>query len=395
MPWYAIQDGNGLLAMGQVFGGERTANGLLQALAHGRPWLAVGVAGLAAAAVAALLPPGRRQGAWLVVGAGAALLALLASGFLIGARGWAFETFTQAFGEFGGRQPGIGWGGAVALVALVMLTAFGFARRGFFRGDLFVAAAVLGCAGLLALFIVFPILKALASAFLTEDGQFAAAVVFERIASERNFGLACLTGGQRCGVALNTLFLGLMTATSTTVLGTLMALMAERTTQRATKTLKVLAMLPIITPPFVVGLGLILLFGRAARGPGEPVPGVRVRHHAHPLVLRLVRRLGGADLRLRADRLHDHARRGMAPSLEEAAHYATPDPNLPHRDAAPPQAGTRQRLGFIESMADFGNPIWWWAASSTVLSTEIFFAIVGAQCDQAAGGDPGRRRCWR
>ncbi len=39
-------------------------------------------------------------------------------------------------------------------------------------------------------------------------------------------------------------------------------------------------------------------------------------------------------------------------------------------------------LGFIESMADFGNPLVL-GGNFDVLSTEIFFAIVGAQNDQA------------
>ena len=39
-------------------------------------------------------------------------------------------------------------------------------------------------------------------------------------------------------------------------------------------------------------------------------------------------------------------------------------------------------LGFIESMADFGNPLVL-GGNFDVLSTEIFFAIVGAQYDQA------------
>src|SRR5204863_3974754 len=125
------------------------------------------------------------------------------------------------------------------------------------------AASVVGCGTLLALFILFPVLKALGGAFTSEDGRFALTGLWDRIASERNFGLSCLWGGVRCGVAWNTLFLGLLTATSTTLLGTLMALMAERAGRRYGKALNVLAMLPIITPPFVVGLGLILLFGRA------------------------------------------------------------------------------------------------------------------------------------
>ena len=38
-------------------------------------------------------------------------------------------------------------------------------------------------------------------------------------------------------------------------------------------------------------------------------------------------------------------------------------------------------LGFIESLADFGNPLVL-GGNYEVLSTEIFFAIVGAQNDQ-------------
>ena len=69
---------------------------------------------------------------------------------------------------------------------------------------------------------------------------------------------------RRCGVAWNTLFLALLTATGTTIMGTMMALLAERSASARVQTpLRVVALLPIITPPFVVGLGLILLFGRA------------------------------------------------------------------------------------------------------------------------------------
>jgi hypothetical protein len=92
------------------------------------------------------------------------------------------------------------------------------------------------------------------------------------------------------------------------VLGTLIALYAERGNRRLAKPLNVLALLPIITPPFVVGLGLILLFGRAglvnqllewAFG----IPPTRWFYG-------LFGRVAGADVRLHADRLHDHARRG-------------------------------------------------------------------------------------
>ena len=388
LPWYAIQDANGLLKIPQVFAGEKTGNGLMQAVVYGRPWLWLGLAGLAVAAAGAFLQPGRQQGDILIAGGGLGALSLLVSGFLIGARGWAFESFTVNFGELAARQPGVGWGGFVVLTALLMLTAFGIARRGYFKGDLFVAAAVVGCGSLLCLFIVFPVLKALAGAFLTEDGQFAVSAIVERVASTRNFGVGCLTGwgsSLTCGVAWNTLFLGLMTAGATTLLGTLMALMAERASSRFSRPLNVVAMLPIITPPFVVGLGLILLFGRA---------GVVNQFLEYAFGIAPTRWFYGwfgvwlaqtfaftpiAFMIMRG------VVQGVSPSLEEAAQTLRADPlrtfmtvTLP---LLKPGLANAFLVGFIESMADFGNPIVV-GGQFSVLSTEIFFAIVGAQYDQ-------------
>jgi hypothetical protein len=69
LPWYAAQDSNGLLLIGQGFGDEHVGNGLMQALAYGRPWLLLGVLGLALSAVGAAMAPGRAQGAWVLAGA--------------------------------------------------------------------------------------------------------------------------------------------------------------------------------------------------------------------------------------------------------------------------------------------------------------------------------------
>ncbi|WP_374669414.1 ABC transporter permease [Ramlibacter sp.] len=385
LPWYAIQDANGLTRVAGVFGDPVTANGLVQALVHGRAWLLAGVLGLALAAVGTLQGPGRRQAMLLLAGAALGVGGLAASGFAIGARGWSFEFLQAAASPLAIGQPGIGWGGFVVLASLVVLGAFGLARWGFFRGDLFVSAAVVGCGTLLALFIVFPVLKALGAAFLTEDGGFAPTLLWERVAGERNFGLGCLTGGPRCGVAWNTLFLGLMTAASTTLLGTLMALMAERSSRRMGGALNVVAMLPIITPPFVVGLGLILLFGRAGIvnqllewGFGiTPTRwfygwfGVWVAQTFAftPIAFMIMRGVV----------------QGIAPSLEEAAQTLRASPRQTFMTVTlpllKPGLANAFLVGFIESMADFGNPIVV-GGQFSVLSTEIFFAIVGAQYDQ-------------
>ena len=184
LPWYAIQDANGLTQIGAVFSDEQAGNGLMQAMQWGRSWLLAGMAGLVVAGVAAAMPAGKKQGAVLVIGAGLGLLALLVSGFAIGARGWSYEWMNHAWGELEVRQFGFGWGAFVALTSLMVLLAFGLARRGFFKGDLFVAAAVVGCGGLLALFIVYPVTKALSGAFFTEDDQFLASAIIGRIFNE-------------------------------------------------------------------------------------------------------------------------------------------------------------------------------------------------------------------
>ena len=60
-----------------------------------------------------------------------------------------------------------------------------------------------------------------------------------------------------------------------TALGLAFALVATRSNFRYKKLLRALSILPIITPPFVIGLGLILLFGRS--GIDQPVSRMGLR----------------------------------------------------------------------------------------------------------------------
>ncbi|MDM0075880.1 iron ABC transporter permease [Variovorax sp. J2P1-59] len=385
LPWYAIQDTSWYEVLPQVLSGGEGANGVMQAALQGRSWLYIGLIGLALCAIGGFLRAGRAQGRLLLVGGAVGCVGLALSGFLIGAKGWSFGLLNGYLGELPVNQFGIGAGGAIALASLVLLTAFGLARLGFFKGDLFVSGAVIACGVLMALFIAYPVSKALAGAFINEDGAWSLTAFTARLGMERIWGLGCLTGGVRCGVAWNTLALALLTAAGTTFLGTLMALMAERGSRRWQGPLRVLALLPIITPPFVVGLGLILLFGRAgvvnqfleSSFGIEPtrwfygMPGVLVAQlfAFTPIAFMIMRGVV----------------QGVSPSLEEAAQMLRADRRrtfftitLP---LLKPGLANAFLVGFIESIADFGNPIVV-GGQFSVLSTDIFFAIVGAQYDQ-------------
>ncbi len=385
LPWYFQQDTGLLKALPGIWAGTDTAAGVVQAARHGKPWLWLGLAGLLVAAAAWRLSPTRLQGVLLLAGGGVGALALLASGFAIGAQGWAFEFLAPVFGALDQGQFGIGLGGALALLSLLMLAGAGVARLGYFKGDLFVASAVLLCSALLLLFVALPVGKSLAGAFFDEAGAFSIAAMGERLGNERVWGLGCLAGGVRCGVAWNTLFLALLTATGTTLMGTLIALYAERGNARLNKPLNVLALLPIITPPFVVGLGLILLFGRAGLVNQflEWAFGIPPTRWFYGLLgVWLAQMFAFTPI---AFLIMRGVVQGISPSLEEAAQTLRASRlktfttvTLP---LLKPGLANAFLVGFIESIADFGNPVVV-GGQYSVLSTDIFFAIVGAQYDQ-------------
>ncbi len=108
LPWYAIQDTAWYEALPQVFGAAEGANGP-HAGAHAGARLALRRAGrLVLCTVGGLQRPGRGQGRWLLAGGLIGALGLIASGFLIGARGWSVAAFSGAFGELAVNQFGIG-----------------------------------------------------------------------------------------------------------------------------------------------------------------------------------------------------------------------------------------------------------------------------------------------
>ena len=385
LPWYFPQNLTLARSLGGVFGGPDTASALWQVVQHGRPWLAAGIGGLLLTLGAAFMPPGRRQGRVLLAGSAIGLAGVLGGGFAIGLQGWNFIVLEQAFGALDRGQIGLGLGGAVTLVALLALLGAGVARTGRFRGDFFVAGAVVLCSALLLLFVALPVGKSVAGAFFDEDGAWSLAALAGRLGHERVWGLACLGSSAACGTAWNTLFLALLTAAGTTVMGTLIALYAERGQRRFQRGLNVLALLPIITPPFVVGLGLILLFGRAGLVNQflEWAFGIPPTRWVYGLFgVWLAQMFAFTPI---AFLIMRGVVQGIAPSLEEAAQTLRASRirtfttvTLP---LLKPGLANAFLVGFIESIADFGNPIIL-GGSYSVLSTDIFFAIVGAQYDQ-------------
>jgi len=165
------------------------------------------------------------------------------------------------------------------------------------------------------------------------------------------------------------------------------ALMAARTTFRWQRMLRLLTVLPIITPPFVIGLAVILLFGRngsvtlfLAENFGLTatrwiygLPGILLTQALAFTPIAFLVLIGVVQ--------------GIAPAMEEAAQTLRAGRWQTFKKVTwplmRPGLANAFLVGFIESLADFGNPLVL-GGNFEVLSTKIFFAVAGAQ------HDPGR-----
>jgi iron(III) transport system permease protein len=350
--------------------------------------------GLVLAAFTPLLRPtvARRNRANGLIALGAiGFLYLALQGFAIGPRGVVFESLSRlpalAIGQYG-----IGLGATLTATAFAMLFSVGLAERGFFKGDAFVAGSVVAVALLVTTFTFFPVVKILVQAVQDNDGAFSITAFFNRLFTEKVWGLSCITGNTRCGVAWNTLILAILCAVLSTGLGLAFALIVTRTAFPYKKFLRVLSVLPIITPPFVIGLGLILLFGRS----GLINQFLEWAFHVQPT--RWIYGLQGVLLAQIfaftpiAFLVLIGVVEGVSPSMEEAAQTLRAnrwrtfvDVSLP---LMRPGIANAFLISFIESIADFGNPIIL-GGNFGVLSTEIFFSVVGAQLDQGRAATLG------
>ena len=310
---------------------------------------------------------------------------LIIQGFSIGIRGWNYEWLSALFGKLDGRQFGMGYGGLFLASSFLFLLTQGIAARGAINGDVFVVGAIGFVIAIVGAFVFLPIVNMLMSAFITEDGSYSFLVFAGKFFDDRLWGLSCLIGPGRCGVAWNSLFLAVCVGFLTTVLGLIFALVVTRSGFKYRRAVRALTILPIITPPFVIGLALILMFGLSGSITQffselfglQPtrwlygLPGVMIAQVLAYTPIAFLVLIGVVE--------------GVSPSMEEAAQTLRASRWQVFKTVSLPlmRPGLANAflLGFIESMADFGNPLIL-GGNFDVLSTEIFFAIVGAQYDQ-------------
>ncbi|MGI9423790.1 MAG: ABC transporter permease, partial [Hyphomicrobiaceae bacterium] len=388
LPWYTLEDGFwgfAWLVEGYPFEPDY-APALFLVGQFLKPWLWPIILFLLLPLLTARLPrTDPRFPALLEIAGGGGLLYLVLQGFAIGIQGWQWPWLEAWFGPLGDRQFGMGYGALMVAACFLFTLTRGLAARGFVNGDVFVVGSIGLVLSVVLAFIFFPVSQVLISALRDNDGVYSLGVFLSKLADRKIWGLGCLTANLNCGVAWNSLLLAVLVGALTTALGLVFALLVTRTRMPFQKVFRALTVLPIITPPFVIGLAIILLFGLSGTvtqfvadqfgvAPTRWIyglPGILIAQLLAFTPIAFLVLIGVVE--------------GVSPSMEEAAQTMRANHwqvfttvSLP---LMRPGLANAFLLGFIESMADFGNPLVL-GGNFNVLSTEIFFAIVGAQNDQ-------------
>ncbi len=365
LPWRALEYGV-LDATAEEF-----------AAAYG--WLTPGYSALFAVAVLALLMArpwrGMKRAALadaVTAGAGAAGVLLLA---------WLT------------KEP-LGYGAAAVILVFGGVLAVALARMGFVKGDPFMTGAILLVSGIVVTFIFFPVLTVFSKVIVNDKGVFTPFAFFRLITS---FGIG--------RIMWNSLSLALTVGAATTFLGFVFALYAGRISRRYRGLIRIFSMLPVITPPFVIGLSLILIFGRngtindallALFGDGGLFIGEGQKgwFERSPYIygfwgIFLAQVLSFTPVSFMV-------LMGMvttiSPAMEEASLTMRASSWQTFRNVTfpllRPGIANAFLLGVIASLADFGNPMVL-GGDYDVMATEIYFSIVGAQLDYARAATLG------
>ena len=241
-------------------------------------------------------------------------------------------------------------------------------RKKFFADPIMVTTIVVLIV-FLTLFILYPLAILLVDSVVSEDGGISLDV-FKRVLAMPNFRRAIS----------NTLKVGFLVGIASALIGLLFAYVEEYV-QLKTKFMsglfKVISMLPVVSPPFVLSLSMIMLFGKA---------GIITRFLLHIYDNNVYGFWGIAIVQTLTFfpvcyMMMKGLLKNIDPSLEEAARDMGASRSKVFTTVTLPLIlpglGNAFLVTFIESIADFANPMIIGGSYDT-LATSIYLQITGA-----------------
>lgn len=324
-----------------------------------------------------------------------------------------------------GRGQPMGPGPVVVFLGFLSLVGVGLSLGGYLRADAFIAASIVWVAVFVVIFILYPLWAVLQASVVVKgrltlemfgtvfqspnflmvsnpltprDEMRIAATFGVVVAAAAGLVAAVLSRKLRpvvvwaagsgiiglllaalylgFGAVRNSVLLGLVVGIISTGLGFLFALLAERSQLPTRRLLGPISILPIITPPFVLGLAMVYLFGRQGFVT-HSVLGLSTTVFSGMLGLSIAQILAYTPI---AFLLLQGVVRAMDVALEEASETLGASNWYTLRTViwplARPGIANAFLLTVIESLADFGNPVVI-GGGKPYLATEVFYAIIG------------------
>ncbi|MDP9499563.1 iron ABC transporter permease [Bisgaard Taxon 45] len=276
-------------------------------------------------------------------------------------------------------QFSLGYSIIILMVALLALATNALAQLKVMQGDKFVIASLIAIVMTIFFFIVYPTFAILLSMFF-DNGEFKPQQVAEII--QQPYVIR---------VVGNSLAVSSVVGVLSTIFGLAFALYTTRIAKRTAFIGKIFSILPIVTPPFVVGLGVTLMLGRSGYVTAFLVEYLGFSSNwlygftgiviAHTLALTPMSFM-----------ILEGALKSIHPSIEEAAYTLRSNRYQAFFHIIFPLLKPALANSFlvvvIQSLADFSTPLVL-GGSFDVIATQIYFYIAGSQLDYASASTLG------
>ncbi|WP_340609555.1 ABC transporter permease [Xenorhabdus bharatensis] len=276
---------------------------------------------------------------------------------------------------------GLGYSTITLFISLGAVITLALARLEWLGGDGFVIGSLVAVTTLIGIFIVYPSIAIFIPMFMDESGHF----------SPFTF-ISILGQSHILRIIANSALLSIAVGLGCTFFGLVLAIYTTRIAKRSAIIGRIFSILPIVTPPFVVGLGVTLMMGRSGYITELLVTwfGLTNTNWLYGFTgIWIAQVLAFTPM---AFMILDGAIKTIHPSLEEASYTLRANryqtffyvfiPLLK------PALANAFLIVVVQSLADFSNPLVL-GGSFDVLATQIYFYITGSQLDYQAASTLG------
>lgn len=274
----------------------------------------------------------------------------------------------------------LGYSILVLMLVLISMATNALAKLSVLQGDKFIIGSLLMLASIIFFFIVYPIIAIFISMFYDSDHNFVPGQIIDTI--KQPYILRIITNSLSVAATIGVL---------ATFFGLLFALYTTRIARRTAFVGKLFSILPIVTPPFVVALGITLMLGRSGYVTEFLVEYLGFNSNwlygftgiviAHTLALTPLSFM-----------ILEGALKSIHPSIEEASYTMRANRYKTFFNIIFPLLKPALANSFlvvaIQSLADFSTPLVL-GGSFDVISSQIYFYIAGSQLDYASASTLG------